>query len=152
MPAEPPTTSIARYLEVLLEGAPTSMADLPSGTGGQTGVFTVWYRSELLFLGRSYGDPERTSNPQADGVIGRLRMVRRQPPVSVQRATADSWPEDMATATGRTDQNKTTYLLDRHGECRFVKLPSGSETEAVFRDVREFLDGAGPTPLAGPVR
>jgi hypothetical protein len=125
------------------------MADLPTGTGGQTGVFTIWYRGELLYLGRSYGEPELTSNPQADGVMGRLRMVRRQPPVSIRRVVSTRWPHDFATATGATDQHRTTHLLDRYGECRYVKLRSGGETEAAFQDVQNYLDSVGRTPLAG---
>jgi hypothetical protein len=134
---------------MLLDSEPTSMAALPTGTGGQTGVFTVWYRGELLYLGRSFGEPERTSNPQADGVMGRLRMVRRQPPVSIRRAIAKRWPDDLATATGATDLHKTRSLLDRYGACRYVKLPSGGEAEAAFQDVLDYLDSVGRTPLAG---
>lgn len=131
--------TLDRYLAALLDGDATPLTAIRAATGGRTGVFTIWYRGELLYLGRSYGDPRHTDNPQADGVTGRIRGATRQPPVSIQRALASNWPQDWASAPGPTDQKRASYLLQAHGECRYVRLPSRAETEAVYHDVDEHL-------------
>jgi hypothetical protein len=145
-------SSFDRYRTALLEGDTTPLASVPSGTGGRTGVFTLWYRDELLYLGRSLKEPSKTKNRQADGVTGRLRMIRRQPPVSIQRALKATWPEDVRSAPGTTDRQRTSHALIARAHCRLVRLATGAESEALYQELKDHLDAAGRAPLADRYR
>ncbi len=141
------TSANDRHLAELLEGPTVPMASIPVGDGGPTGVFTIWYRGSLLSLGRSTKEPSETGNKQADAVATRLRMVLRQPHLTIQRAIADHWPKDFGSAPGPTNQKRVSYLLKAHAECRIVRLASGAESQALYDEVREHLLITG-LPLA----
>jgi hypothetical protein len=53
------------------------LADLPTcGLEPRTGIYALWYGSDLLYVGVSRQDPATTTNPQARGVPGRLNTYR----------------------------------------------------------------------------
>ncbi len=42
----------------------------------RTGIYALWFESELLYVGIARKDPDSTSNPQAAGIAGRLSTYR----------------------------------------------------------------------------
>ena len=141
------TSLTDRYLPELLEGPRVPLAAIPSSPGGSTGVFTIWYRDQLLGLGRSTKEPAGSGNKQADGLAARLRMVLRQPHESIQRALAATWPEDLASAEGATRQQRASDVLKARAECRLVRLPTGAEAQQLYDEVLDHLRAEG-LPLA----
>src|SRR5699024_2236659 len=106
-------------LQVLIIGPSRLLSEIPDTLGGRAGVFTIWYRDRLVFLGRARlsADEARESNSaQADGVTGRLRSLRRQPPIGVQRVLKQRFPDDFNRAAGESDEKRAVELLS-HARC-----------------------------------
>jgi hypothetical protein len=140
-------------LSLLMSGAPIRLADVPVGLGGPAGVFTLWYRDDdrVLYLGRSKvaaGEGRRTNFDQADGVTGRLRGIRRQPALSIQRTLAHEFPNDWKSVVGVSDQCRASMLLVQHGSCRWVETDTGPQADAVFGAVIARLAAVGLKPMA----
>lgn len=137
-------------VEHLIDGPSTPLSAVSTGTGGRAGVFTLWYRDRLLYLGRSRiaaAEARETNLGQADGVTGRLRGIRRQPTVSIQRALSHEFPPDWAATSG-TDQRRASQLLAARAAARWVETPTGPAADALIHAVEARLNQAGVEILA----
>lgn len=64
-------------LEQLATGPRTLLRDLASASlPERPGIYALWRNDALLYVGISRVDPERTRNPQAAGLPGRLNTYR----------------------------------------------------------------------------
>lgn len=143
-------TGLEGALELLLGGPSTPLPDVRTGTGGPAGVFTLWYRDQLLYVGRSKlaaSEARKSNAKQADGVTGRLRGIRRQPAVSIQRALASEFASDWASTSG-TAQNRASQLLTRCASARWVETASGAQADGLYEAVESRLQEDGQTVLA----
>jgi hypothetical protein len=132
-------------LQALLGGPSSLLSEIPETLGGRAGVFTIWYRDRLVFLGRARlaADEARQSNSgQADGVTGRLRGLRRQPPVGVQRVLKERFPDDFNRAAAANDEKRAVELLS-NARCRYIETSSGEAAQRLFAAVKERLDRDG---------
>ena len=139
----------------LVDGPMVDLGAVPRMTVGAAGVFTIWYRDPLLFVGhaRNAAGEARPSNfGQADGARGRLAGVRRQPPVSVQRALGKFFAQEFKAAPGPNDQKRAAALLERHAKYRMVETSSGPEAVELFGFVQSWLTQQGYRVLADEAR
>lgn len=136
------TPKIQEWFEALTSGPAFALADLPPSTGDVAGVFTIWYRGQLVHRGYALSTDETkpSNSAQADGVRGRMRGVTRQPGRPLQCRLAEHFPEDWATASG-ADQARARELLRARGRCRVVRFESGAEARHVLDLLRSALDG-----------
>jgi hypothetical protein len=135
------TPKIQEWFETLTSGPALALADLPASTGDTAGVFTIWYRGQLLHRGYAISTAEtKPSNfAQADGVRGRMRGLTRQPGRPLQQRLAQHFPEDWAATFG-TDQARARELLRAHGRYRVVRFETGHEARAVLGQLADALD------------
>lgn len=136
-------------VEHLIDGPSTPLSDVPTGTGRRAGVFTLWYRNRLLYLGRSRiaaAEARKTNLAQADAVTGRLRGIRRQPAVSIQRALSQEFPSDWVATSG-SDQKRASQLLAARAAARWVETPTGPAADALMNAVEARLNQAGDASL-----
>jgi hypothetical protein len=145
--------NLQELADVLTNGPDQALSSLRMQLGSPAGVFTVWYRDELLYLGRSNRAADECSPgnaDQADGVWGRLRGVTRQPPIGVQRALAPFFPEDFSHEAG-SDRARASALLKLRGRCRAAEVGAGREAEDAHQGVLQLLTARGLRTLADRV-
>lgn len=148
------TVGSARWADAvkrLVEGPAERLGDVLRSTGGPAGVFTLWYRERLLYLGhaRQAAWECRDSNRhQADGARGRLVGVRRQPPVSIQLAFQHFFSADLAGTSGPTAQKRAAELLQGNAQYRLVETDTGKEAVELFHFAESWLAENGHNPLA----
>lgn len=139
----------------LVDGPTGDLVKVPRMTGGAAGVFTIWFKGKLLFLGhaRNAAEEAKESNwDQADGARGRLVGVRRQPTASIQRALKHFFPEEFFAAEGLTEQKKAATLLKQQGKYRMVETDSGPEAVELFGYMKRWLTEHDYHVLADEVR
>lgn len=141
------TTTVS--LRHLISGSVYPLSSVQRSTGGEAGVFTIWYREQLLYLGhssKSADEAKATNRAQADGARGRLVGIRRQPPQAMQRALTRHFPSDVET--GLSTQRAVSAALVEHAEYRLVEVGSGSQAADLLGLARTYLADQGLVPLS----
>ena len=132
-------------LQQLISGLALNLAEVPRTTGGPAGVFTIWFREELIFLGHasSSKDAKPSNRREADGARGRLVGLRRQPPKSVQRKLATTFSVAFKNAAGESDEKRSKTLLEHEGAYRLVECASSREAASLYEAATSWLPANG---------
>ena len=130
-----------QWFDLLTNGPDASLEGLPTGTGDSAGIFTIWYRDELVEFGLATDTAEtKPSNfRQADGVRGRVRGLTRQPGRPLQRRLQALFLEDWAASGEQSDQKRAAELLRSRGRCRIVRFESGDAAHAALQALEDRL-------------
>lgn len=142
---------MSRMLRGLVEGPTLRLADVQRTTGGPAGVFTIWYRDALLYLGHARHSAEEaklSNRRQADGARGRLVGVRRQPPKSLQRVFAEHFTSEFGSTSGGSNEKRSAVLLNQHGVYRLVETVNGRDAVRVYETATSWLPTNGYRILA----
>lgn len=118
---------------------------------GRPGVYTIWYGSQFLYVGMAYIDREKTGNPQAQGVYGRLSTHARARPTSdlwlafCERFIIPRLSSEDLVSFARAEQRLQDWLSKFTGQiCYRAIITTGQEARSAEASVRRFgLPSAG---------
>ncbi len=126
---------------------------------GETGVYTVWSGADLLYVGCVVKKASETSNPQADGIKGRLRTQSRAKRINsvVALRVCDRFivpelsPRQLeGLRTGATDLDAlTAHWMRENLRYKVVHTASGDLAREVEALLRRDSGPLGP-PLLNP--